>query len=246
MKESRHRPLPPCLAIAEQQWHTPAMNTSSGSFPRNADATPSVHPLAALPQLLLSDVPYGDIPDVDACHALWDKYGMLDNIRAHSTQVAALATALAERAEARGCAVSVPMVRASALLHDIAKAYSIAHGGSHAQLGASWVVTETRNRAIAQGVMLHVHWPWAVDPERICRLPFFVIYADKRIKHDRCVSLGERFEDLLIRYGHTEKARAGIQESYRQGQTIERALGARLGLNLDACTLDCGRLVQRT
>lgn len=236
----------PALPSGNEDGILSGMNIPDSVSSPKADATPSVHPLAALPPLSLPDAPCGDIPDEDACRALWDKYGMLDNIRAHSAQVAALAVNLAELAAVRGGGVSVPMVRAAALLHDIAKTYTITHGGSHAQLGASWVVSETRNRAIAQGVMLHVHWPWPVDPARVCSLPFFVIYADKRIKHDRCVSLRERFEDLLVRYGHTEQARAGIQESYRQGQTIERALAARLGLNLHACTLDCGRLVERT
>lgn len=209
-------------------------------------ATPSLHPLAALPRLTLRAPHTGDGPDEKRCRALWDKYGMLENIRAHSLQVAALATALAERAVERGFPVDVEKVRVCALLHDIAKTYTIAHGGSHAQMGASWVVAETGDRALAQGVMLHVHWPWDVRADEACPLPFFIIYADKRIMHDRCVSLAERYADLLGRYGHTDFSRAAIAESYVQGQNIERALTAQLGLELHAHTFDCGRLVQRT
>ena len=203
-----------------------------------------LHPLEALPCLTLRAQTPVCVPSTAACHALWDKYAMLDHIRAHSTQVADLAVALAERARDKGHSVDVPSVRASALLHDIAKTYTIAHGGSHAQMGASWVVTETGNRDIARGVMTHVHWPWPVDDAtNVCRLPFFIIYADKRIKHATCVSLAERFEDLLARYGHTDFARASIRDSYAQGQAIERALNAQLDMDLAAHTLEGGRLV---
>ena len=209
---------------------------------------PLVHPLACLPEPALESPTQGSIPDDAACMALWDKYGMLDNIRAHSRMVAHIATELAQRARAAGFPVNVAAVRASAMLHDIAKTYSVLRGGSHAQLGASWVVAETRNHALAQGVLLHVHWPWAVpeqEPERLFSIPFFVIYADKRVKHDQCVPLRQRYEDLLVRYGHTEKARKGIRLSWQQGECIERAFEAHLGYAIHEDSFDSGRLVQR-
>lgn len=202
-------------------------------------------PLARLPRLDIVPVS-GGIPNDEECRALWDRYGMLDNIRAHSRRVADWATALAQLACDRGIAVNVAEVRASALLHDIAKTCTIRQGGSHAQLGASWMVSETQNRALAQGIMLHVHWPWDVPRDAgICRLPFFVMYADKRVKHDRSVTLDERFQDLLVRYGSTEAVCQGIAASHRQGLLIERALSAQLGCSLHEYTLDSGRLVKR-
>ena len=170
---------------------------------------------------------------------------MLPNVQRHSRLVAHIATALARRAAEKGFAVNVPEVRASALLHDIAKTYCLRHGGSHALLGGAWAVAETRNYALAQGVMLHVHWPWPLpEGAGICALPFFVIYADKRVRHDASVPLEERYEDLLTRYGRTEAAREGIRGSYEQGKTIERALSAQLGWALHEDSFDCGRLVQ--
>ncbi len=203
-----------------------------------------VHPLSVLPYLDLHSEHVPTIPDDAACFALWDYYEMLDNIRIHSLLVADFATALAKLAVSNGCNVCVPSIRASALLHDIAKSYTISHGGSHAQKGASWVISATGNRKIAQGVAMHVHWPWHL-PNDICQLPFFVMYADKRVMHEKCVSLNARYEDLLIRYGITEAHKASIHESYMQGKDIEQALSVRLGVNLDAYTFDSGRLVQR-
>lgn len=206
------------------------------------------HPFSHLPELpkltARAAATLPPPPDEAACFALWRKYGMLSNVERHSWMVAHIATTLAQRA-ALEHPVQVEAVRASALLHDLAKTYCLRHGGSHAQLGASWVLAETRHYAIARGVLLHVHWPWTIpDGPGICELPFLVIYADKRVRHDTCVTLEERFADLLTRYGRDTRAREGIRMAHEQAIAIERALMAQLGSNLHEDTFDCRRLVQ--
>ena len=193
------------------------------------------------PKLLL-------IPRAQDCHALWDQYAMLDNIRAHSALVADMAHAIGLEAKKRGMDVSLEALLAAGLLHDLGKTYTIAHGGSHAQLGASWVMRETRNGPIAQAVMFHVHWPWPdewLDDERLL-LTAITLYADKRVKHDAFVSLDERFEDLHVRYGISEYARERITASHLQGKHVEAALSRRLGVELHEYIADSGRLVKRT
>ncbi len=183
-------------------------------------------------------------PDDEECEVLWNRHHMLDNIRAHSRQVAHIAHTLALLAQEKGMAVHPDWVRACGLLHDIAKTYTITYGGSHAQLGAAWVVAEVGNPAIAQGIMHHVHWPWDAE---LCLekhfLPLVIIYADKRVKHDNIVSLEERFQDLLVRYGRTEEICEHIRGSFAQAQAIEKALENRLGMALHEYSFDCGRLV---
>lgn len=176
---------------------------------------------------------------------LWNKYDMLPNIREHSTMVANIAVSLAKKAQDMGyCDIDVPTVMAAGLLHDIAKTYCLHYGGSHAQLGAAWSIAETKNYALAQGVMLHVYWPWEIPSDsKICSLPFFVIYADKRVRHDKCVSLDERFEDLIERYGKTEKAKNSIRLAYEQGKKIEYALSKQLEWNLHEDSFDLRRVV---
>lgn len=182
------------------------------------------------------------VPDMAACHALWDRYTMPEHIRAHSNRVADMAMALARAAlanETDGAGgtgradIHLPSVLASALLHDIAKAYTIRFGGNHAQLGGAWTLHETGNPRIAQGVMHHVHWPWRVDVTvQEWLMPLIIIYADKRVKHDQLVTLEERFDDLVERYGRTERIRERIRESHEQAVEIELALSARLGMPL--------------
>jgi len=183
------------------------------------------------------------VPTDEECRRLWDAYGMLPNIRAHSALVACLATTLAEGAVRAGLPVSVAEVRAAALLHDLAKTYTINHGGNHCQLGAAWVQELTGNPALSQGVLCHVSWPHPLDL-RGNFLPLAIIYSDKRVKHNQIVTLEARFEDLLVRYGKTDFIRARIRESFEQAEAIERALAETLGMAIHESTFGCGRLVE--
>lgn len=206
------------------------------------------HDFVNMPHLpgLSKDGIFPPAPDAEACAALWQKYDMLPNVRRHSLLVAHIAASLAQRARQLGLPVDVDAVRASGMLHDIAKTYCLRHGGSHSLLGGAWTVYETRHYGIAQGVILHVHWPWPLPHGKdICILPIFVLYADKRVRHDACVPLAERFSDLLDRYGKSEAARKGIKESFEQAKNIESRLERQLEMKLDENTFDCGRLVER-
>ncbi|MDR2488369.1 MAG: HDIG domain-containing protein [Desulfovibrio sp.] len=187
------------------------------------------------------------IPRVEDCHALWNQYAMLDNIRAHSSRVADMAYAIGLEAGRHGLAVSCDALLAAGLLHDLGKTYTIAHGGSHAQLGASWVMRETRNAPIAQAIMFHVHWHWPeewLEDERLL-LTAVTLYADKRVKHDAFVTLDERFDDLHTRYGIHAHVKEKISASHLQSKRIEAALSRRLGLELHEYIADSRRLVKR-
>ncbi len=191
------------------------------------------------------------VPRVEDCVALWDRYSMLDNIREHSQKVADLSFAMANYAREKNIAIMPEAVLAAGLLHDLGKTHSIAHGGDHAQIGASWVMRETRNAPIARAVLCHVYWSWENCLEECAKhehllLALLTIYADKRVMHDKYVSVDERYVDLLDRYGKNDHAKNRIEIARLQGKTIEAILSNRLGVKLDECTVDSGRLVKRT
>ena len=208
-------------------------------------ANRSLH-LQKLPPLSFFRNPDWAVPGREECQALWDKYAMPEHIRAHSAMVAEFATCLATMLADNGADIHVPTVLASGLLHDLGKFYTIKHGGSHAQVGGAWVMSETRNPLIAQGVVHHVRWPWHVDETvEPWLLVYCIIYADKRVMHDKVVTPEERYADLLERYGVTESARAHITIAHNQGQEIGAALSRRVKVNLNEHTFDSGRLVKR-
>ena len=112
-----------------------------------------------LPSLEFPADPSWVVPERQ-CSRLWDKYDMMPHIREHCRAVAGVAVEIVRRAEERGAVpegrpLTVPLARAAGLLHDIAKSYTIRHGGSHAQLGAAWVREETGNPLLAQAVLFH-------------------------------------------------------------------------------------------
>ena len=184
--------------------------------------------LPELPNLWSLDHPdTAPIPDEAACRALWTRYAMFSHIERHSECVAGMAEALARRAVETGATRHPELVAlslAAGLLHDIAKSYTVQFGGSHAQIGASWVVDSTGNHKVAQAVYHH---------------------ADKRARHDEMVSLDERYEDLLVRYGKSEHSRAAIHRGWEHSKTIERVLSAQLEFPLHESTVVGGRLVSR-
>jgi len=197
---------------------------------------------AALPFHRFPVNPKWHVPSRAECTVLWDKYKMPRHIRAHSEQVAYLATTLGKLAVERGMDISVESITSSALLHDIAKAYTIEFGGDHAWIGGSIVLSETGNPYVAQGVLHHVHWEWPVDCE-LCFLPLAIIYADKRVMHDNIVSLDERFDDLIVRYGSTDKIIANIIKAKVLAEEIEQAFSEHLGISLHEHSFNRGRVV---
>jgi putative nucleotidyltransferase with HDIG domain len=195
------------------------------------------------------DTPEFPIPSDEDCFRLWDVYAVPEHIRVHSLRVGEIAQAMALRAEETGVLPAgddVQAIKACGLLHDLAKMYTVEHGGNHAQLGAAWVRMETGNPLIAQGVLHHVWWPLDVDPIKHF-LPLAVLYADKRVKHENVVSLGARYSDLFERYGKKIGFnREHMKRSMNQSMAIEAIFEELLGVDFNACTFDSGRLVKRT
>lgn len=181
-------------------------------------------------------------PDDARCFEYWERFGMLDNVAAHSRFVARVATFLARRAVAVGLDVDVDTVRASALLHDLAKTYCILHGGNHSQLGGAWVAELTGNPVVASGVTHHVWWPFPLDIDRYFT-PLAVLYADKRVNHNELVTIGERFRDLIKRYGIPMNLLDRINNTKMQALQLEELLSETLEVDLNACDFDSGRLV---
>lgn len=213
-------------------------------MPNKANSTPPWSPLARLaPPEQPRAGTFPAAPSDMRCFELWEQYGMLPHIREHSLVVARVATHLALAAKGRGMRIEVQTVRASALLHDIAKTYTIRHGGNHSQLGGAWMQEILGNPVLAMGIIHHVHWPWPVDAHAYF-LPMAIIYSDKRVMHNRVVALDERFEDLYARYGTTDYIRQRLAESLTQSREIENALEQTLGTSLHEDTFDSRGLVE--
>lgn len=206
---------------------------------KNAFRNPFVPDIPPPPSARVA--PAWNVPNDEECHAIWDRFEMLDNVRKHSLTVAEVATCVARCGLEMGYDVHVPTVRASAMLHDLAKTYTIFYGGNHSQLGGAWVQDLTGNPVLASGVTHHVFWPFELDLEKYFP-QLAVLYADKRVRHDQVVGIESRFDDLIKRYGITDLVASRIQITKDQAVEVERAFDTALGVTLNECTFDSGRL----
>ena len=220
----------------------PKADPSDGYPPEGFEYIPFVPGISLPPQGPLTD--FQPAPDRAACEALWDRYAVPAHIREHCQGVAHILEVLGALIIKRGARLDPVMLLAGGLLHDIAKMYTVNYPGDHAQMGAAIVLRETRHYRLAQMVYHHVEWPWRADIDNDAILPILMlIYADKRVTHNKIVTLDERFTDLFARYGHTERRRLMIERSRQQGLEIEKALSERLEVRLDEYSFDSGRLV---
>ena len=211
-------------------------------FVENSVFIPVTKSTITLPEATLSE--RGEIPSVTDCFHLWEQFSMPEHIKNHSCQVARIASELAFMRYQDEQSPHFRAIQTCALLHDLGKIYCIKNGGDHAAVGAAWVQAITKNPYLSQGVMHHVYWPGTIDLDRHF-LPLAIIYADKRVRHDTLVSLQERTDDLLVRYGTTSEHRKNIKIAMQQGVDIEKALNKRFGVQLNEHTFNSRWLVKR-
>lgn len=139
-----------------------------------------------------------------------DKYQMLENIKAHSIVVTKVAHVIAVGLRNAGLDISLKNVVAGALLHDIGKTPSLGTGRDHSEIGRR-ICIENNLYETAIIVAEHVRL-------KNCNLNGdysareIVYYSDKRVKHDGIVSLEDRLEYILDRYG---KDREGLCRAIR-------------------------------
>jgi putative nucleotidyltransferase with HDIG domain len=162
------------------------------------------------------------IPSRSECLELMEAVELPQNIRRHSILVADAACRLARLASRKHPRLNLPLVEAGGLLHDIAKGICLAQKCNHASVGAA-LVRQWGFHAVAPIVEQHI----SLTEEDI-RGPvtesLIVNYADKRVRHDQYVTLEERFEDLIDRYGRTSAQKDLLRQRLCLYRELERAI----------------------
>ena len=170
------------------------------------------------------------IPSPEECDELMAKYSMLPNIVAHSRQVMRVSLAITDNVK-KGVAINRDMIIAAALLHDITKTRSLETREPHDQSGGE-LLRELGFVSIGEIVKQHVIL-FDFDPKARLKESEIINYADKRVMHDRIVSLAERVQDLIQRYGATEEIKDRIQQNEFQVIAIEKKIAGSIAIDLD-------------
>lgn len=179
------------------------------------------------------------LPSIADCLQFGDDYGMYDNIRAHSLQVARVSYVLYQGLVGCGSAQNIPsqeLILAGALLHDIAKTLCLQEGCKHADVGFK-ICMELGYPEIADIVGQHVILS-SYDEELYSKGQFnaaaIVYYADKRVRHEEIVSLDQRLAYIIDVYGKGDaKTIAAIHKNFSRCQYLEKFLFAHLPFAVD-------------
>ena len=153
------------------------------------------------------------------------KMEMLSNIKAHSMKVCQVAELLTDlMTESAHVRLNRDLVYAGALLHDITKTRSLKTGEFHAATGDE-LLCEMGFPQVGAIIRQHV----ALDDYFVSAIPDeaeIVNYADKRVLNTDIVSLSQRMDYILERYGTNPEYRQRLRSIGKYAEeTEERIFG---------------------
>jgi len=170
------------------------------------------------------------IPTYEECLALIAEQGMRENIKNHSLMVMKVALAITDNL-LPDTKINRRLVLAGALLHDITKMQSLATHEHHDVTGGEFVRRkgfESTAVAVEEHVVIK-----SFNPDGLLLEKEIVHYADKRVKHDVIVSLDQRLEDLLVRYGTTDEHYKRILARAPFNKILEQKIQSHCARRLD-------------
>ncbi|MGD8993028.1 MAG: HD domain-containing protein [Desulfobacterales bacterium] len=147
---------------------------------------------------------------------------MPEHIVVHSMQVCRVAVCLADHLNSKGKHLDGQLLQAAALLHDITKSRSFETAENHALTGGQQL-SDLGYPMIGDLVRQHVRLDDYSEPKDISEAAI-VNYADKRVLHDRIVSLDERMRYIEQRYGTQPQHKQRIQLLWDKTQMLEKQM----------------------
>jgi putative nucleotidyltransferase with HDIG domain len=162
-----------------------------------------------------------DIPTRAECEAILTTQSVaLSQVR-HSRRVAEVAERIALALMRSGLSLNVELVRAGALLHDLAKGQP-----NHAAVGAE-ILRSMDFPRVATVVGAHTQLDFSggqLDERAI------VYLADKLVRGDSVVTLEQRFQPALARFSDNPPALHAVQSRMAIAQAVAQAVETQLGV----------------
>jgi uncharacterized protein len=162
------------------------------------------------------------IPTKKQCYRLMCEMKMMDHIAVHSIQVCRVAAFLSDRLKPRQNRLNYKLIRAAALLHDITKTRSFKTQENHALTGGQFLADQGYPQ-VGELVRQHVRLDEYPDPV-VLGEAVIINYADKRVLHDKVVSLDRRLDYILERYGKLPENQKLIQWLWERTLDLEEKI----------------------
>jgi len=171
------------------------------------------------------------IPSREECLRLMTESRMLQNIVEHSVEVARVALFLSRALNGKGQTINLELVEAASLLHDLTKTECLVTKEDHAKTGCVLLNAMGYER-VAEVVGDHIVLSRTIPPLGVSEEEV-VNYADKRVQHDKIVSLDERFRDLMERYGKGNRVSSQWKRLMEATFEVEAKIFSILGADPD-------------
>ncbi len=174
--------------------------------------------------------PFDRVPTLEECLTLMMEQAMLPNIAEHSRQVMRVSLAIADHLK-NPVVIHRDAVMAAALLHDITKTRSLETRERH-DLSGGALLRSLGFPRIAEIVEQHVYLA-AFDHRGALEECEIIFYADKRVMHDRIVTIDERLHDLVKRYGINAEIRKMILQNKEIILAVETKIAGFMRIDLE-------------
>jgi len=169
------------------------------------------------------------IPSREECNELMVHHAMQPNIVEHSIQVMNVSLAITDNLK-NGAAVNRDLIIAAALLHDITKTRSLKTDERH-DISGGELLREMGFTSTAEIVEQHIVFQ-NLHPQGRLEEREIIYYADKRVTHDKIVTIEERVHYLIQRYGNTEEIRSRILQNKNLVLAVESKIASFMNIDI--------------
>lgn len=167
------------------------------------------------------------IPNEQECLQILKDYGTPEHVVRHCKEVCRVAVSIGERLNKKGYDINIPILRAAALLHDVARVHE-----HHEAVGEAYLRSIGYDK-IAHLVGQHTHYKYFNPVYKIEEIDLLCI-GDRTVIEDQFVGVDERLEYIknkAIRIGrpdlakHLDSAKKNLKKYV---YTIEQVIGISL------------------
>ncbi|MBN2423100.1 HDIG domain-containing protein [Candidatus Woesearchaeota archaeon] len=140
-----------------------------------------------------------NLPTREECFELLKKEQTPENIMNHSLMINKIAVFLAKKLNEKGINVNIELVDAASLLHDVKKWEEIKNNSKTHHGIEAYNLFKHKYPELANVIKKHMLYE-IIDSGLDSWEEKLVHYADRRVNHDKLVSLKQRFDYLNKRY----------------------------------------------
>lgn len=174
------------------------------------------------------------LPTREECFELLKEYKVPENIIQHTLLVTKIAVFLAKKLKETGLDIDVELVDRASLVHDLDKIQTL-NTGKHGLVTEEILIK--RGYPLVGKIAMQHKYGTIHDPALSWEAKI-VNYADKRVAHDKLVSLKERVDEAWERYKHKYKKRD--LKAVRLFEELEKNIFSRIKINPE----DLGKYVK--